>query len=104
MRLKTAPGMSPCRSRAIPCNVVTSCCTKRVDDAEPAVEHDPVLHVLGSERVAIGVQRRGGDHGIPGRQPVALCKRQSRFLRVNRKRLHRQQAARHGQQGANFRP
>jgi hypothetical protein len=41
--------------------------TKWIDDAETVVEHDPVLHIFGPERVAIGVQRRGGDHRIPGR-------------------------------------
>jgi hypothetical protein len=28
---------------------------ERVDDAETVVEHDPVLHVFGPERVTIGV-------------------------------------------------
>jgi hypothetical protein len=78
--------------------------TKRVDDAEPLVEHGPVLHVFGSERVAIGVQRRGGDHRIVGRQPVALCEREARFVNLDGERLHRQQTADHGQKRARLCP
>ena len=45
---------------------------KRVDDAEPVIEHDPVLHIFGPKRVAIGAQRGGSDHGIVDLQCVAL--------------------------------
>lgn len=40
---------------------------ERVDDAQPVIEDYPALHIFGPERLAIGLQRRGGDHRIPGR-------------------------------------
>src|SRR2546430_9084563 len=45
-----------------------------------------LLQIFGPERVAIGMQRRGGDHGIPSRQPVAPCEGQSRFVNLDRER------------------
>jgi hypothetical protein len=40
--------------------------TKRVDDAEAVVEYEPVLH-FGTHRIAVGAERRGGDHRVPDR-------------------------------------
>jgi hypothetical protein len=47
--------------------------TKRVGDAEPAIEHDSIVQIFGPEGVAIGMQCRGGDHRIVDRQSIALC-------------------------------
>jgi len=45
---------------------------KRIRDARLAVERRAVLHILGPQRVATGMARWGGDHGLIARKPVAL--------------------------------
>jgi hypothetical protein len=75
--------------RTSPLYVTTARSTKRIDDAERAIEHDPIPDIFGPEFVATGVQSRGGDHGIVGRQSIALCERECYFVNIDRERLRR---------------
>jgi hypothetical protein len=77
---------------SLPGDIAVLWSTKGVDDAKPTFQRYAVLHILGPESVAIGAQRRGGDHRVIDRQSVTLGDRQPRFVNLDRKRLHRQQA------------
>jgi hypothetical protein len=52
---------------------------ERVEGAHAAESH-AVLHVLGPERVAAGLQRRHRDHGVTG--GIAAMKRLQAELRI----------------------
>ena len=57
---------------------------ERIFDAQPAVDYQPVVHVFGTEQIAIGNQRRGDDHAIVNRQAIVLRQSQTEPVRLQR--------------------
>ena len=77
---------------------------KGIDDAKAFVQRHVVPHILRPQRVAAGVEGRGGDHGVAGGKAVPLGEPQSGFVDLNGKRVNRQQTAKHFQKRVRIGP
>ena len=53
---------------------------KRVCDAQPVLDDDAVVHAVRPERVALGVERGGGDHRVVDRKTIPLRERETGLM------------------------